>query len=64
MAVTLPRVENEGKIKHLEPSLGKCQHLEVRKKKMNQKETRSSRQKGRKEEVCVIHHKRQGKRVS
>lgn len=38
------------KEEHLEPSLEKCQPLEVRKKKMDEKETGSSRQRGRKEE--------------
>lgn len=38
-----------GKEKHLEPSLEKCQHLGFRKKKMNEKETGSSRQRSRKE---------------
>lgn len=37
------------KEEHLEPSLEKCQPLEVQKKKMDQKKTGSSRQRDRKE---------------
>lgn len=47
------------KEKHLELSFEKCQHAGFRKKKMNEKETGSSRQRGRKEvrDMCDISQK-------
>lgn len=52
------------KEEHLEPNLEKGQLLEVRKRKMDQKETESSRQeRWKRSKICVTYHRGRGKKV-